>query len=92
MGFGRKGDRVAKTPSRLLPPSRGGRTVGFQPFSRCAWKTKFQAPDGLRCVERRNQFQGGMCFTDEACLTRDAKFFGEARTDKADGLHGYDHA
>lgn len=32
MGLGRKGDRVANTPMRVLPPSRGGRTVGFQPF------------------------------------------------------------
>lgn len=30
MGFGRKGERVAKTPIRVLPPSRGGRTVGDQ--------------------------------------------------------------
>ena len=28
MGFGRNGERVAKTPMRLLPPSLGGRTVG----------------------------------------------------------------
>ncbi len=37
MGLGRKGDRVAKTPIRALPPSRGGRTVGDQ-FSRTAWE------------------------------------------------------
>ena len=30
MGLGRKGDRVANTPIRALPPSRGGRTVGDQ--------------------------------------------------------------
>ena len=29
-GLGRNGDRVAKTPIRVLPPSRGGRTVGDQ--------------------------------------------------------------
>ena len=29
-GLGRKGDRVANTPTRVLPPSRGGRTVGDQ--------------------------------------------------------------
>lgn len=28
MGLGRKGDLVANTPMRLLPPRRGGRTVG----------------------------------------------------------------
>ena len=28
MLFGLKGERVAKTPIRLLPPRRGGRTVG----------------------------------------------------------------
>ncbi len=28
--FGRNGERVAKTPMRVLPPSRGGRTVGDQ--------------------------------------------------------------
>ena len=31
MGLGRKGERVANTPMRILPPSRGGRTVGDQP-------------------------------------------------------------
>ena len=31
MGFGRNGERVAKTPMRVLPPSRGGRTVGEKP-------------------------------------------------------------
>ena len=36
MGFGRKGERVANTPMRTLPPSRGGRTVGDQ-VSRTAW-------------------------------------------------------
>ena len=30
-GLGRKGERVAKTPIRVLPPRRGGRTVGDQP-------------------------------------------------------------
>ena len=30
MLLGRKGERVAKTPIRWLPPSRGGRTVGDQ--------------------------------------------------------------
>ena len=30
IGFGRKGERVAKTPFLMLPPSRGGRTVGDQ--------------------------------------------------------------
>lgn len=29
MGFGRKLERVANTPRRLLPPSLGGRTVGL---------------------------------------------------------------
>ncbi len=28
MGLGLKGDLVANTPLRMLPPSRGGRTVG----------------------------------------------------------------
>ena len=30
MGFGLKGERVANTPTLLLPPRRGGRTVGDQ--------------------------------------------------------------
>ena len=30
MGFGLNGERVANTPMRLLPPRRGGRTVGDQ--------------------------------------------------------------
>ena len=29
-GFGRNGERVAKTPRRSFPPSRGGRTSGDQ--------------------------------------------------------------
>ena len=29
IGFGRLGERVAKTPIRVFPPSLGGRTVGF---------------------------------------------------------------
>lgn len=37
MGLGRKGDRVANTPMRVFPPSRGGRTVGDQVF-RTAWE------------------------------------------------------
>ena len=28
MGLGRCGEREAKTPTRVLPPRRGGRTVG----------------------------------------------------------------
>ena len=31
MALGRKGERVANTPMRVLPPRRGGRTVGDQP-------------------------------------------------------------
>ena len=34
-----KGERVAKTPRRLLPPSRGGRTVGDQ-SGRTAWENQ----------------------------------------------------
>ena len=30
IGFGRKGERVAKTPIRTFPPNRGGLTVGDQ--------------------------------------------------------------
>ena len=37
MALGRKGDRVANTPIRRFPPSRGGRTVGDQ-SSRTAWE------------------------------------------------------
>ena len=33
--LGRKGDRVANTPMRVLPPSRGGRTVGRQLVPSC---------------------------------------------------------
>ena len=38
IGLGRKGERVAKTPMRRLPPSRGGRTVGDQPSCRTSEK------------------------------------------------------
>ena len=40
MGLGRKGDRVAKTPIRRLPPSRGGRTVGDQSLRTALSKTQ----------------------------------------------------
>ena len=30
MELGRKGERVANTPTRLFPPRSGGRTVGDQ--------------------------------------------------------------
>ena len=32
MGLGLKGEREANTPTRALPPSFGGRTVGDQPW------------------------------------------------------------
>ena len=35
--LGRKGERVANTPMRWLPPSRGGRTVGDQVCRRARW-------------------------------------------------------
>ena len=38
--LGRKVERLAKTPTRRLPPRRGGRTVGFQPCPVVAWKPK----------------------------------------------------
>ena len=34
--LGRKGERVAKTPMRALPPRRGGRTVGEKPSVRAS--------------------------------------------------------
>ena len=37
MALGRNGERVANTPMRVLPPRRGGRTVGDQP-SRSAFE------------------------------------------------------
>ena len=37
MALGRKGDRVAKTPMRRLPPSRGGRTVGDHSARAARW-------------------------------------------------------
>ena len=40
MGLGRKGERVANTPTRRLPPSRGGRTVGDQPSRAAAEKAQ----------------------------------------------------
>jgi len=38
MELGRKGDLLAKTPTRLFPPSLGGRIVGDQPFDVVWWK------------------------------------------------------
>ena len=45
MGLGRKGERVANTPMRWFPPSRGGRTVGDQPWS-AVWEIPTAARGG----------------------------------------------
>lgn len=38
--LGLKGERLAKTPTRVFPPRRGGRTVGFQSLWLALWKWK----------------------------------------------------
>ena len=40
MGFGRKGERLANTPTRWFPPSRGGRTVGDHSVRWDWWNTQ----------------------------------------------------
>ena len=50
-GFGRKGLRVAKTPTRSTPPKRGGRTVGDHWVSRCfRWSTACAGASALSCA------------------------------------------
>ncbi|CRZ53708.1 Uncharacterised protein [Vibrio cholerae] len=46
--LGRKVAREAKTPTRSLPPRRGGRTVGFQPAARF-WSNKNSSQTWLNC-------------------------------------------
>ena len=71
-GFGRKGLRVAKTPTRSTPPKRGGRTVGDHWVSRCfRWSAACAGTSALSC--------------ELAALTTFAACAGELHTAAPDG-------
>ena len=88
MGLGRKGDRVAKTPMRVLPPSRGGRTVGDQACPDRPGNTP-QQPDvgkALQAPAGRPRFRNSGSNTTralqllhQAALPGDAEFLRETR-------------
>ena len=54
--LGRKGERLANTPTRSFPPSRGGRTVGDQPcpaaLSNCQSSQMWEKPSSPRTASQ----------------------------------------
>ena len=80
MGFGRFGERVAKTPMRLFPPSRGGRTVGDQsPPSKpenchkshmCEYLSRY-----IAIFRLENDFSAQLLYN--SALPRQPEFFGK---------------
>lgn len=92
--FGRKGERVANTPMRALPPRRGGRTVGDQ-LSRTAsenchitqmWEKPSSPRSGLLAPVFRLEDYRGFERIDYPRLTRDAEFFGKVAAHMADSF------
>ena len=96
MGLGRKGERVAKTPMRALPPSRGGRTVGGTLLPDCPVKHPdqpdvgklFQSPQGIRIPVSRFKYNVGLQFLHQTALAGNAELFGKFTVDMGNGLHG----
>ena len=102
MGFGRKGERVAKTPIRVLPPSRGGRTVGevLRFFLRGLPDGPvkdpdepdvgevLQAPEGVRVLIGRFENNVSLQLLHQPALPGHAEFFGEITVDMGNGRHG----
>ena len=89
MGLGRKLDLEAKTPTFLLPPSRGGRTVGFHCPRADRSKRKitqiWEKPSSSRTASMRKKLDGSCGLGDDARLPGNAEFFCEAGVDGADG-------
>ena len=74
--FGRYGERVAKTPTRSLPPSLGGRTVGDQSLLRASEKLQISQIceksliplkasetrySGVKTISERSEFANPLC-------------------------------
>ena len=73
MGLGRKGERVAKTPMRVLPPSRGGKTVGDQ-RSRMAWEKTHRSQRWEYPSMPRRAVSLRYSGVNQAALTGDGEF------------------
>ena len=71
--LGRKGDRVAKTPMRVLPPSRGGRTVGDQPdrtaSENCQMTHRWEKPSMPRRASAL-RYSGSKTMAERSSCTR----------------------
>ena len=83
MAFGRKGERVAKTPTRRFPPSFGGRTVGDQ-VSRTALENCQISHRWENSSSPRSQR------IDQAALARNTKLGGKVCVDAGDDFDGED--
>ena len=93
MGLGRKGERVANTPMRVLPPRRGGRTVGDQPH-RCGKLPQqpnvgipLQAAQGVGIAVVRLKYDGGRQSVNQTALAGNAEFRGEIAVNVGDDSH-----
>ena len=96
MGLGRKGERVAKTPTRVLPPSRGGPDGGGPAVPHGLGELPQQpdmaelldAPQGAGVPVGRFEHHPGPQGIHQAALAGDAKFFGKVALDVGDSVHG----
>ena len=71
--LGRKGERVANTPIRVLPPSRGGRTVGDQPWRTASENCQMSHRWENSSMPRRAsglRYSGSNTMVERSCSTR----------------------
>ena len=78
--LGRKGERVAKTPRRVLPPRRGGRTVGDQSSRTALGKLPDQPDVGKALQAAQGLLAPVFLFKNHAALERlhEARLAGHA--------------
>ena len=96
MGFGRKGERVAKTPIRVLPPQPGradrrGPGIPDGPVKdpdEPDVGEVLQAPEGVRVLIGRFENNVSLQLLHQPALPGHAEFFGEITADMGDGRHG----
>ena len=95
--MGRNGERVANTPIRVLPPRRGGRTVGDQ-VSRTApenchtsqmWLKSSSPRTASGVAVLRGEDDLAPQAVHQPALARDAKLGGERRVDVGDDIQGH---
>ena len=97
MALGRKGERVANTPMRALPPSRGGRTVGDQSFrtacENCQISQTCEKPSSraraLRRAELRLKHDLRPQRIHQPALARNAELLVKIAANARDDLHLY---